>query len=338
MEELENELEVSKINMPDFVTALAWAADDVTVLAGDAQGNLSLITPQTGNVELVQHHADSIMTLTCSNEENVVFSSAQDGSWKLCKIPSLEIIAEGNVKGWIEHAHWSPDGKQIAFSFGKTVEVRDLKGNLSTSFTVHESTVSGISWRYDNKAIAVSCYGSLNLYDLFQKSSKKLIWKTSLISLEWSPDGKFIVAGTQDCTVHIWIAPFRENNDSEMSGYPSKVKHISFDSKSKYLATNCHNDLVLWKFAGKAPLGQKPMELKGHAAPVKQLAFQSDGKMLVSGDALGFLLFWIPDIRKELITGARIKGEISALKWSNDNLHIAAATAEGEVVVMESPE
>lgn len=338
MEELENELEIARTKLHDYVIALDWAADDVTLLAGDAGGNVALITRDTGEVKSFAHHKESILTLVCSNEENIVFTSAQDGTWKLARVPSMELVQEGKVKGWIEHALWSPDGKLIAFSYGKIVEVRNLEGQLLHEYNNHESTVSALSWRYDNKGLAAACYGSLNLYDLYQKTSKKLNWKTSLISLCWSPDGKFIVAGTQDCTIHIWSAPFRENNDSEMSGYPTKVKQLSFDQKSKYLATNCNTDIVMWKFAGKAPVGQKPIELKGHASPVKQLSFQSDGKMLVSGDALGFVLFWMPDIRKEIFTGVRIQGEITSLKWSNDNLYLAVGTANGDVVLMEGPE
>jgi WD40 repeat protein len=338
MEELENELEILKTNLPDYVTALAWSADDAMLMASDASGNVALIQVGTQQVQIEKVCKDSILTMSASNEQNVVFLSSQDSTWKLLELPGLSLIAEGKTNAWIEQAHWSPDGQHLVFSYGKTLELRNRKGELMHTYSEHESTLTGLCWRYDSKAFATCCYGSLSIYEIHAQAKRKLPWKTSLISLEWSPDGKFIIAGTQDNAVHIWNAPFRENNDSEMSGYPAKVKCLSFDSKSKFLATNCLSDVVLWKFSGKPPHGQKPVELKGHASPIRQLKFQPNGKLLITGDALGFLLFWIPDLKRELYSGARLKGEISAIQWSNNTLYVAAATSEGEIVLMESPE
>jgi len=53
--------------------------------------------------------------------------------------------------------------------------------------------------------------------------------------LVWSPDGKWLVSGNQDPSVHLWIP--EQDIELQMSGYETKVKHLAFDHTSRWLAT-----------------------------------------------------------------------------------------------------
>ena len=66
---------------------------------------------------------------------------------------------------------WSPDGRHIAFleSNGRTVQVWDAAtGKQVVAYQGHADRV---------------------------------------ISFKWSPDGKYIASGSDDKTVHVWVAP-----------------------------------------------------------------------------------------------------------------------------------
>ena len=48
-------------------------------------------------------------------------------------------------------------------------------------------------------------------------------------------------------------------------------------------------------------------------------------------------MFYDVEIGEKAITGAKLKHAVSKLKWSNDNSLLAAGTANGELIIMESP-
>ena len=50
-------------------------------------------------------------------------------------------------------------------------------------------------------------------------------------ALVWSPDGKWLVSGNQDPSVHLWIPA--DDIELHMSGYEGKVRHLSFDRTSR---------------------------------------------------------------------------------------------------------
>jgi len=65
-----------------------------------------------------------------------------------------------------------------------------------------------------------------------------------------------------------------------MSGYESKVKHLSSDQNSRWLATGGGRDACIWDCAGEGPEGREPAML--HDAPVCAVAFQNAHNLLAS--------------------------------------------------------
>ncbi|MFO0434083.1 MAG: WD40 repeat domain-containing protein, partial [Sphingobacteriaceae bacterium] len=239
---------------------------------------------------------------------------------------------------WVNFAEWSHDGNYFATAEGNTVRIFDSKGKQINCFSKHESTVSGIQWKKDTHQLATACYGGVRLYEVGNDKQVYFFeWKNSMLSLSWSPDGKFIGCGTQDSRVHFFPLPYAHGSDFEMNGYRGKVKTMDWTTDSNYFLTNCWNEIVVWKFAGKSPQGQTPIILDSHLEKITQATFQNKGSFLASGDELGFLMFYDVEIGEKAITGAKLKHAVSKLKWSNDNSLLAAGTANGELIIMESP-
>lgn len=111
----------------------------------------------------------------------------------------------------------------------------------------------------------------------------ELPWKTSLVSLAISPDGRWVVAGTQENSVQIWPLPFREGEELAMSGYDAKVRSLAWHHSGRYLATDGGQELMVWDCSGKGPAGSTPRILEGHPARVSSLAYQKTGHLLASG-------------------------------------------------------
>ena len=66
------------------------------------------------------------------------------------------------------------------------------------------------------------------------------------------PDGKYIVTAMQENELHGWRVS--DGADMRMSGYPTKVKSMSWLPKGRYLATGGAESVVCWPFHGKGGL------------------------------------------------------------------------------------
>ena len=80
-----------------------------------------------------------------------------------------------------------------------------------------------------------------------------------------------------------WYA--ESGRELHMSGYPSKVRELSWDFTGRFLATGGGDVICVWDCGGsKGPEGTTPKMLEGHGATVSAVAWQRRGFLLASGD------------------------------------------------------
>ena len=90
-----------------------------------------------------------------------------------------------------------------------------------------------------------------------------LEWKGAHTGVIFSPDGKYVVSMMQENALHGWR--LADNKHMRMSGYPAKVKSLSFSAKGKWLASSGAPAAIVWPFSGKdGPMGKAPKELGRH--------------------------------------------------------------------------
>jgi WD40 repeat protein len=158
-----------------------------------------------------------------------------------------------------------------------------------------------------------------------------------VLVVAWSPDGKYIATGDQDSTVYFWIV--QRGQDLQMYGYPTKVRELSWDSTSRYLATGGSDIVTIWDCAGKGPAGSKPIELEAHAELISALGFAHRGLLIASASADGRLIFWKLGKQKRPLplAQAAFDTSISQLAWSPDDGMLALGTESGLVSVCTTP-
>jgi WD40 repeat protein len=141
--------------------------------------------------------------------------------------------------------------------------------------------------------------------------------------------------GNQDSTVHFWYTETAE--DLQMSGYATKVRELSWNPTSRYLATGGGPAVCVWDCGGTGPAGSRPQMLDGHGETVTLTAvqFQSRGHLLASADDTGRVCVWQPANKKQPLVGtAQGDGEVSVLRWSPDEKLLAVGFSTGSVSVL----
>jgi WD40 repeat protein len=278
-------------------------------------------------------HARGLQQIAWSPDGAFVVSGGEDGRiawWNAANESPLRESAGGGF--WVEHVGWSPDGQKLATGSGKHLRVWDCEGRLIHEWTSHASSISGLRWRGDSRAVGTSSYGLVQLFRLGETLPyEPLVMKTSFLCLAWSPNGRHVAAGTQENTVVYWRLPFRDREPLQMSGYAHKIKNLAWDYTSQWLATDGGEDICVWNVSGGGPAGKKPIQLQGHRAKVTCLAYQKRGDYLASGCADGAIRVWRPHRSKEGIEAARLESEITRLAWSPDEKNLLAAAADGTV-------
>ena len=133
-------------------------------------------------------------------------------------------------------------------------------------------------------------------------------WKGSHIDVTWSPDGRFVVSTMQENALHGWrLQPDRGH--MRMSGYPAKVRSVSWSSDGHWLATSGAEAAIVWPFDSKeGPTGKAPRECGVRPARVSRVAFHPKALVLAIGYEDGCILLVRFTDASELLVRPAVKG------------------------------
>ena len=329
-----------RATLAEYALGVTWSADGKWLAAGTTAGEVTVFAGDTGAVQWTRpvHPAGLCALAFAVGDAGVLATGGADGTARLLAAEDgRELAVLPNGKSWVEHVAWSPDGKWLATAAGKVLRLWTAAGEPWLETPAQDSTITGVAWRGDGRELATICYGGARLWAMAERgSNRSLEWKGSLVSVAWSPSGEVLACGSQDCSVHFWRV--ETDIDSEMTGYPLKVKALAWDGASTLLATSGDVDATVWKFEGKGPEGSKPVTLKGHDGPVTALAFQRRGGLLASGGADGVVALWEPKkgptVRRAGFGAAGTEvAEVASVAWRGDGKALASADGAGVVTV-----
>ena len=218
----------------------------------------------------------------------------------------------------------------LASAAGRKLKLWNAVGALVRECPDHQSTISGLQWKPHARQLASIAYGGVTLWDPHQlEAVRRLECIGSSLVIAWSPDGKHIATGDQDSTVHFWIMP--TGDDLQMSGYPTKVRELSWDATSRYLATGGGEEVTVWDCSGGGPAGTEPITLSRCQDFLSVVRFQHRGKLLGSGGADGLVRVWQLQgrLRSLAVHEAALTAGITSLVWSPNDQYIAVGDESG---------
>ncbi|WP_263360052.1 WD40 repeat domain-containing protein [Acidicapsa ligni] len=325
--------------LDESVVSTAWSATGNLLAAASARGTIYIFDiPNQRCMREGQGHQLGATQVAWNPKDPVLASAGLDGKvclWRPAEEGPFKTLECGDE--WVEHIAWSPSGQYLATAAGRKLRLWNNDGELVRDYPDHPNTIAAIAWKQDADEIASACYGQVQFWQPRQdKVHQTFLWKGSMLSLAWSPDGRYLCHGNQDATVHFWIV--KSGKELQMWGYPTKVRELAWNRYSRYLATGGGPSITVWDCSGKGPADTKPIELRHHRSPVTRLTYQRSGPLLASGCSQGLLAFWKPGKQKGPDSTSSLSASITDLAWSPDDRLLAAAAEDGSLVIYSSAE
>jgi WD40 repeat protein len=271
--------------------------------AGGSEGSL-VVVDLSSSVLLRLHLGDFLLGLAASPDGTRLAAGGGErvAVWDLA---DGRLLAEHPTR-WSSALAWSARSDLLAVGDGKQVRVLDRDGAPRWISTPLASTVAGLAFlRRDGRRVTAAAYRGVTI---FEPDSNRLIEHLlapgSIAGIAVAPNGRWVVGGSQDATLHGWKVP--GGDDFRMSGFPMTVSRVAFESSGRWMACDGGDAVAFWDFSGRGPTGREAVLGEGHRGPITALAWHpGNARTLVTGDGNGDVMTWVLDTSVRL--GERIR-------------------------------
>lgn len=325
--------------LDDYAIDLAWSTDGTQLAAASSSGAISLFAAADGARRDLPGHADGANALAWQPRAALLATAGQDGAVKFWDTATAQHTATTELgSAWVDHLCWftAASGSKaplLAAAAGRALTALRADGSVAHTFKPAAKTIAALAARPAGGSLACAYFGGVALWDADDfVLQKELPYANGIATLVWSPDNKWLVSGNVDPSVHLWIP--EQDIELHMSGYETKVKHLSFDQTSRWLATSGGRESCIWDCAGAGPEGREPAMLP-HEAPVCGVKFQNKHGLLASAAQDGSVQLWSPERPKPLRATVKMPTAATRLAWSPDDSQLAIGTEKGHVYVLK---
>ncbi|MBX3582023.1 MAG: WD40 repeat domain-containing protein [Rhizobiaceae bacterium] len=275
---------------------------------------------------------DGLLAATLDQAGSQLITGGEDGKVCASAGDSVETLAEVGRK-WVSSVAAGPQGS-VAYAVGRSASVRFSDGR-SREFQ-HARTVEGLAFSPKGMRFAVARYNGVTLhFPATDGKPTELEWAGAHTAVTFSPDGNFVVTSMQENALHGW--KLADGKHMRMTGYPGKVKSLSWSAKGKWLASSGASAAIVWPFQAKdGPMGKAPLELgtRGNAL-VTCVACHPSEDIVAIGYNDGMVLAVRFADAKEVLLRRPGKGPVTAMMWDKGERRIAFGTDAGDCGVID---
>src|SRR3984957_15916289 len=295
------------IGMP--VIAVHFLGENASFVG--AEENVAVVAGQS-EISRVAVHGGGILCVATDGGRLVM--GGDDGKLvALDRKGEVALLATDSKRRWIDNVALHPDGA-VAWSAGKTAFVRSGKAE-EKSFEV-PSTVGGLAFAPKGMRLAIAHYNGVTLwFPNMVATAEVLEWAGSHLGVVFSLDNKFLVTSMHEPALHGWR--LADTRHMRMTGYPGRVRSMSWTAGGKMLATSGADSVILWPFASKdGPMGKEPAMLAPLQARVSAVACHPKQDILAAGYSDGTILMVRLHDGAEILVRKNGTEPVSALAWN----------------------
>jgi WD40 repeat protein len=305
---------VTSVHFLSDNAAFVEAEENVAVVSGE--GAISRIAVQSGGI------------LCATSDGARLVMGGDDG--KLVALDAkgeVTLLATDPKRRWIDNVALHPDGA-VAWSAGKTAFVRS--GKAEEKSLDAPSTVGGLAFAPKGLRLAVAHYNGVTLWFPNMAAKPEILeWAGSHLAVTFSPDNKFLVTAMHEPALHGWR--LADTRHMRMTGYPGRVRSMSWSAGGKALATSGADTVIMWPFASKdGPMGKEPAMLAPLQARVAVVACHPKQDILAAGYSDGTILMVRLGDGAEILVRRNGTAAVSGLAWNGKGTVLAFSDEDGE--------
>ncbi|CAE6450742.1 unnamed protein product, partial [Rhizoctonia solani] len=291
----------------DLVLSVRFSPDGTRIVSGSLDKTVRVWSTQNGRTVVgpILGHTGNVNSVDFSPDGTLIASGCHDGSIHIYS----SCNGENRLGPLMEHGpvteiKFSPDGNWIAICSWHGVVIRNLKdGQILKSFLPEGKNVP-------------------------------------FRSLDISPDGTRIAAGSINDSVHIWdidsgqvlLGPL---NSADATNYPEPNTSVSFSPDGAYLISSSPGrNICLWEVRSS---NLPRILLEGHTDSITSVRFSPNGAYIVSGSRDKTIRQWdVRNIPKKLNLLPGHSSSVMSVSFSPDGAFIISGSADGTICVWNS--
>ncbi|MES2196217.1 MAG: WD40 repeat domain-containing protein [Pseudomonadota bacterium] len=314
---------VRPLAIPMPVTSLHFLGDIAAFIG--AEESVALVSAD-GEISLVPVHGGGILC-AATDGARIVMGGDDGKVVALDKKGEVTLLATDAKRRWIDNVAVHPDGA-VAWSAGKIAYVRGGKGE--DKFFEVPSTVGGLAFAPKGLRLAIAHYNGVTLwFPNMAANAEVLEWAGSHLGVVFSPDNKFLVTAMHEPALHGWR--LADTRHMRMTGYPGRVRSLSWSAGGKGLATSGADTVIIWPFGSKdGPMGKEPAMLAPLQARVSAVACHPKQDILAAGYSDGTVLMVRLTDGAEILVRKNGGEQVSALAWNAKGTQLAFAADDGD--------
>jgi WD40 repeat protein len=206
----------------------------------------------------------------------------------------------------------SADGRWLAELKDGRAELRRLGSPAEPERLRQVGGLSAVAFSPSSRWLATGDgAGNLRLWDL--KQDRRDPWQVigrggRITAFAWSPNERYLAAARADGTANLWAfqGGLPDGQPHKLDGHAMVVTALAWNAEGRWLATGSFDQIRLWNLAEGLPEGS--IALQGHVGAIRALAFEPDGRHLLSAGADGRTLSWRMDLGELLDLACRLAG------------------------------
>ncbi|KEP49292.1 putative vegetative incompatibility protein HET-E-1 [Rhizoctonia solani 123E] len=251
------------------VEVVAYSSDSSLIVSGSADKTLIIWVSQTGKIKIgpLRGHESIVYSAAFFPDNMRVVSGSADHAVHIWSVSTGELIAKvRDQESWVYSVACSPSGSHFASgSVNQTIRVYEVSEDFDAS---SEYASQPLVLKSDAHASPVLCCA-------------------------FSPDGAYIVSGSDDGAICRW-----DVNTGELTIWPvgepdSIVRTVAYSPDGKYVASGSEDGVICIVDARTGDTVAGP--LQAHSDEILSIAYSPDNTHLASGSADGTIRVWSID-------------------------------------------